>query len=135
MNGQSILEGSESPKGLEGRISTFDADAMEADTDLLLGDLMQSDAINHNVNLPVRNFEGTLASHILQDNFQDTSLIGDQNFDLRDPEGNVDNDEFDNDDYDTKNMAMDEGVDEGSIGDRAIANKKTLALKKQLTDI
>jgi hypothetical protein len=32
-------------------------------------------------------------------------------------------------------MAMDEGVDEGSIGDRAIANKKTLALKKQLTDI
>ena len=42
---------------------------MEADTDLLLGDMMNSDVINHNMNLPVRNFEGTLASHILQDNF------------------------------------------------------------------
>ena len=68
------------------------------------------------MNLPVRNFEGTLASHILQDNFQDTSLIGDQNFDLRDPEGNIDNDEFDKDDYDTKNMAM----DEGEVGDRSV---------------
>jgi len=58
-----------SPKGLGERISTFDADAMEADTDLLLGEMMNPDTINHNTHLPVRNFEGTLASHILKENF------------------------------------------------------------------
>lgn len=81
---------------------------MEADTDLLIGDLMNTDAINQNANLPVRNFEGTLASHILKDQFQDTSMIGDQNFNLHDPEGNLDNDEFDKDEFDTNKMELDE---------------------------
>ena len=40
MAGHSLADGSESPKALGERISTFDADAMEADTDLLIGDMM-----------------------------------------------------------------------------------------------
>jgi hypothetical protein len=35
---------------------------------------------------------------------------------LRDPEGILDNEEFDKDDYDTRNMA----IDEGEVGDRVV---------------
>lgn len=47
MIGIGMADRSDSPvKGIGERISTFDADAMEADTDLLLGDMMASDVIN-----------------------------------------------------------------------------------------